>query len=422
MKMKKLSISLCLGLAALLATLSASAQNSEISPYSRFGYGVLDSHATAAQKGMGGVGIAQRDGRSINFMNPASYAAIDSLTFLFDMAGNIKGVKTSETVNGTMLSGKNTAGGLDYVALQFPVTRYGGMAIGMVPYSSVGYKFGGNIENGTASYEGSGNINELFVGLSVRPLKGLTLGANISYMFGTLLNDNYVYGESSSTLFEKVMEIRDYNIRLGVQYGFPVNADNSVAVGVIYSPKKSFRGHAYGVKYDINKDTKNDTIGYTSMRDKYQQAETWGAGIAWTWRKKLTAEVDYTYQPWKGMKYNSIEGYDQVIANRFDNYWKAAFGLQFLPNLRGNYLSRITYRAGAWMANDYILVGDNSVKEYGVSVGLGLPAPSTKTVVNLTFEYHHREASPLPLVKENYFQFTLGINVNELWFWQNKLR
>lgn len=420
--MKKLSILLCISLAALLASLSASAQNAETSPYSRYGYGKLDSHATAAQKAMGGVGLAMRDGRSINFMNPASYAAIDTLTFLFDMAGNIKGVTTSEMVNDKKMSGRNTAGGLDYVAFQFPVTRYGGMAVGLVPYSSVGYKFAGDIENGTANYEGSGNINELFLGISARPFKGLTLGANISYMFGTLLNDNYVYSESSSTLFEKVMEIRDYNIRVGVQYSFAVNDDNTVGIGAIYSPKKSFRGHAYGVKYDMNQDSKNDTVGYTSMRDKYQQAETWGAGISWTWRKKLTIEADYTYQPWKNMKYNAIEGYDQMIANRFDNYWKGAIGAQFIPNLRGNYPQRIAYRAGAWMSNDYILVGGNKVKEYGVSVGFGLPAISTKTVLNLTFEYRHREASPVALVKENYFQFTLGINVNELWFWQNKLR
>lgn len=27
-----------------------------------------------------------------------------------------------------------------------------------------------------------------------------------------------------------------------------------------------------------------------------------------------------------------------------------------------------------------------------------------------------------PLVKENYFMVTLGVNFNELWFWRNKLK
>jgi hypothetical protein len=43
-------------------------------------------------------------------------------------------------------------------------------------------------------------------------------------------------------------------------------------------------------------------------------------------------------------------------------------------------------------------------------------------MINLSFEYRHREAHPVKLVSENYFQFTIGVNVNELWFWQNKLR
>ncbi len=38
---------------------------------------------------MGGVGYAMNSGRQINVMNPASYAAIDSLTFLFDLGADV---------------------------------------------------------------------------------------------------------------------------------------------------------------------------------------------------------------------------------------------------------------------------------------------------------------------------------------------
>ena len=69
-----------------------------------------------------------------------------------------------------------------------------------------------------------------------------------------------------------------------------------------------------------------------------------------------------------------------------------------------------------------MMVGDNHVKEYGVSFGFGLPALSSKTVINLGFEYRHRQATPNPLLSENYFNIRLGINFNELWFFQNKIR
>lgn len=64
----------------------------------------------------------------------------------------------------------------------------------------------------------------------------------------------------------------------------------------------------------------------------------------------------------------------------------------------------------------------NNVREYGLTMGFGLPAPGSKTVINLGFEWRHRQANPMPLIKENYFSVTLGVNFNELWFYQSKIR
>ena len=62
------------------------------------------------------------------------------------------------------------------------------------------------------------------------------------------------------------------------------------------------------------------------------------------------------------------------------------------------------------------------MKEYGVSLGFGLPAPGSKTVVNIGLEWKHRQGTPNALIKEDYLNITLGINVNELWFFQSKIR
>ncbi len=62
------------------------------------------------------------------------------------------------------------------------------------------------------------------------------------------------------------------------------------------------------------------------------------------------------------------------------------------------------------------------MKDYGISCGFGLPAPGAKTVINVGFEYIHRQATAANLLKENYFNITLGINFNQLWFYQNKIR
>lgn len=402
---------------------SASAQLTT-SPYSKFGYGFLNDNATSAQRAMGGVGYAMNSGRQINAMNPASYASIDSLTFLFDMGLNFNTIWSSE--NG--VKSKDYSGGIDYITLQFPVTKYMGVSAGLVPFSSVGYSFGDEIVHGSNSREGIGGINQLYVGVGANVYKNLSVGANISYLFGTIINDAYAYTDHGSTsLFERVMQIRDWRVQFGAQYSIDFGRKNRGTIGVVYSPGKSLLGKTWGTYYDISaENAKPDTVGETRLKNKYSLASSLGVGLNWEWNKKLMVEVDYTYEPWKDAKSASIVNEntgDVVFENaQFDNRWKVAAGVQYTPKVRGNYLQRITYRIGGFYNHDYVLVNGNNLRDYGISAGFGLPAPKSKTVINLGFEWRRREAHPATLIKEDYFNITLGINFNEMWFWRNKIR
>ncbi len=66
--MKKFSIALLL---AVFTTVGLAAQNGTLTPYSRYGYGILSDNASAAQQAMGGIGYGMNSGRQINVMNPA---------------------------------------------------------------------------------------------------------------------------------------------------------------------------------------------------------------------------------------------------------------------------------------------------------------------------------------------------------------
>ncbi|MDE5812301.1 MAG: hypothetical protein K2H61_08385 [Muribaculaceae bacterium] len=419
-----------LTLAALAAPV-AKAQNTTLSPYSRFGYGLLNDYASGSQRSMGSVGIAMNNSRQINVMNPASYCAIDTLTFLFDIGVDLKQLNSVETLSdGTSAKGHRFTGGLDYITMQFPLGRFMGGSVGLLPYSQVGYSFGSEIVNGQDSHQGSGSINELYLGVAAKPFKGFSIGFNISYLFGNLVNDTYLMsdgtsgGATSTSLFERVTQVRDYNLRFGAQYSWNIGAKNRFTLGAVFTPAKSFHGHAYAIKYDVSSDSKPDTIspGVISLKGHNSAPATYGAGLSYHFDNRLYVEADFTYQPWKSAKFFEFPDFD---ATSFNDRWKAALGVQYTPSTRGGYLKRVNYRAGAFIDTDYIMVRGNKVKDIGVSVGFGLPAPVnrwTKTVVNVGFEYRHRTTSPIALVKENYFNVTIGINFNELWFWQNKIQ
>ena len=222
--------------AIVLAALQIFAQNGTMTPYSAYGLGMLRDNATSAQRSMGGIGYAMASGRQTNVMNPASYAAIDSLTFLFDMGIDLTALWQREKQTEGYVSDKNFGGGLDYVTMQVPLGRYMGASVGLLPFSSVGYSFGSKIENGIDSRQGNGSLNELYIGVAGRPFKGFSIGANISYLFGTIINETYAtISSSNSSVFQKQLEVRDYRLNFGVQYGISFGADR-LTLGVTYSP------------------------------------------------------------------------------------------------------------------------------------------------------------------------------------------
>ena len=414
---------------ALLAVMAAmatgvKAQNIN-TPYSMYGYGILGDRATSMQRQMGGIGYAMRSGRQINVMNPASYASIDSLTFLFDMGADLTLLWSKEGST----KEQTTGGGLDYVTLQFPVGKHFGASIGMLPYSGVGYAFGSDIAHGARENEGSGGINMAYLGFAGN-YYGVGLGFNVSYNFGTIINN--LYGRpagSGEYLAERVMQIRDWDINIGLQYTAPLSRFDALTAGVTYSPKKSLHGKTWVTIQETSQETYPDTVGYRNMSGHYYMPNSIGVGLNYTHEKisRFMAEVDFTWQQWSKAPYAPVYRLDdptQIVASGFDFYdrTKIAVGLEYVPKVRGTYMQRVAYRIGGYFVDDYLNINGNRMKEYGLTCGLGFHTPQDKTIINVGFEWKHRTTRPTTLISENYFNITLGLNFNELWFWQRKIK
>ena len=417
--MNKLKIViLCLGCAfAALAD--------ENTPYSMYGYGILGDRATSMQSQMGGVGYAMNSGRQINAMNPASYAAIDSLTFLFDLGADLSMIWSKEGGAREYATG----GGLDYVTMQFPICDFMGGSVGLLPFSSVGYAFGNDIAHGTVENQGSGGINELYLGVAGK-YKGFSIGANISYNFGNIVND--VFGTPStggSIKTEHVMRVRDWGIVLGVQYTQPIDRFNRIVLGVTYSPKKTLLGKTWVTTQEMSQESLPTYVAETSLRDLYYTPNSVGAGVSYTHEKvsRFNVELDYSWQGWKDVKYSALyasaDPETEVFQGlQFNNRQRVAVGAEYVPKIRGNYGQRMSYRLGAYYTEDYLKIRGNGVREYGVTAGCGFPTPEGKTIINLGLKWMMRQAHPNPLIKENYLNITLGVNFNEVWFFKRKIR
>ena len=418
--MKKLKILILLVLATVLGT---NAQNNR--QYSMYGYGLLSDRATSMQKQMGSVGYAMRSGRQINVMNPASYAAIDSLTFLFDIGADMTILWQKEDD----IKEQSFGGGLDYITMQFPICKFLGASIGLVPYSYVGYAFGTEIQHGAMTNQGEGGINQAYVGLAGK-LGGFSIGANVAYSFGNIINDVFSTPETSGqTLFEHVMQIRDWDIVIGAQYSAPISRTDRLNLGVTFSPKKTIHGQTWATLQETSRESVADTIAYMNMKGNYYTPLSIGAGIGYSHERvsKWMVEFDVTYQQWSKAKYSPLyatDNPDNMVFQgmEFKNRTKFALGGEIVPKVRGNYAQRMAYRAGLYYNNDYLNILGNRLREYGVTAGVGFNTPEGKTMINLGFEWKHRQAVPNALITENYFNITLGVNFNELWFWKRRIK
>ena len=116
------------------------AQNTN-SPYSRYGIGDLLPGQNILNRGMGGVGVAYSDFQSINFSNPASFGALQSVTYDFGAEVDNLTIRQLNPVK----KFSNASPMISYVNLGVPIKIKGkpsrwGMVLGLRPMSRVGYK------------------------------------------------------------------------------------------------------------------------------------------------------------------------------------------------------------------------------------------------------------------------------------------
>lgn len=426
------------GLVAFLIPVQG--QNTD-SPYSRYGYGVLNNQAVGVSRAMGGITYGVRS-LDANPGNPASYTSVDSLTFIFDMG--ISYVKSRFSEGNNVQNDNN--GGLDYISMQFRVAKKMGMSFGILPFSSVGYQFGTQeTRNGistTKTFTGSGNFSQVYLGLAYEPIENLSIGGNVSFLFG---NTKYTRSMSvtsepsanSEFQFHK-LTMNSLKFDLGAQYTLPLNKKDLLTIGAVLSPKVTTSGQIDRIKSDYaagnsNTPIASDTARFTGSDAYSDLPSTYGLGFTWNRDRRLTVGADVTFQNWSRVRYSENMGDGLTQATRFNNVWRFNTGLEYVIDPRDrNFVKRMKFRGGLNYSNSYINVQNNlgeisGYKEYGATLGFGLPIRDVvysgrTSYININFEYRSLNPEKANLIKEQYFGISVGVCINELWFMKNKLR
>ncbi len=411
-------------LVLLLTILSTAtfAQNNTNSPYTRYGYGKLADQGSGNTQAMGGIAYGLRDKSQTNVVNPASYTAIDSLTFIFD--GGITMQNTNFSDGTLKTNAKNSS--FDYITMQFRLGKWCAMSLGLLPYANVGYNVGqyNTIDNypessNTVTYTGEGGLHQLYWGAGFKIMKGLSVGTNLSYMWGDITRSVYQQFPSSSTAFPQTVltnvSIKSYKVDFGAQYTRQFGKKHQATLGVVFSPGHNLKNDSY-----VQTQLGNSTTGATaSLRDTtatFGLPTTLGVGATYIYDNRLTLGVDVTYQKWGSVSYMNNN-------NAFCDAYKIAVGGEYIPSLVGrSYLSHVKYRFGAFYSKPYYKINDSrAANEYGVTAGLGLPLPRTRSILSLSAQYVKTEGTQKAFLTENTLRICIGLTFNERWFFKRKV-
>lgn len=429
---------LCLVFIAFLA-LNVHSQEGTTSPYSFYGIGSLKFKGTAENRSMGGLSI-YTDSIHLNLRNPASYAGnhINSLKgegriIKFTVGGShslvdLKSSSSSANTNTTTF---------DYLAMSVPMGKFG-MAFGLLPITSVGYKleFTNNEDVLTNRYRGEGGVNVAFLGLGYQITKNLSIGIAANYNFGNIKNSaiKFVYDDEGNPLQYQSREsnrsdLSGINFNVGISYRPMITDKLQLASAFTFSPKADLTSNNERIFASI---VINDITGQEFPVNEIE-ADLESAGLKQT-DLTLPAKTSFGLgigKPNKwfiGAEYTFLK--TSQFSNRVFNIDNTTFvdastisvGGFYIPqyNSFNKYFKRVVYRAGIRFENTGLEIKNETINEFGISFGVGLPVGGFFSNANLGFEIGKKGTTNQNLVQENFINFQISLSLNDRWFVKRK--
>lgn len=409
--------------------LAAKAQADVDSPYSLFGVGqVKDKSMNVRLMGMGGLANAMYDIGMINTENPASYAKIDSLAFLFDVGFYFK---SSNFSTATQSERSNNAS-FDYLAVSFGFAPWWKTVLGLQPYSVSRYIMTVNSEkDGIGSYttrfKGTGGLNQAFWGNAFKLGKHFSLGVNAYYVFGNSKNETTLYFADSLYMIGSRrsidLTVNSFMFDYGMLCDFDLSKDLNLSLGVTYMQPVKLSGKETLFVRSIEENTDSeieyviDSIDLTTHPTKITMPQ--GAGFGFVLQKKghWSVGADFNWTQWSKFA-------RQGATDTLQDSWKVAVGVEFTPRHSSvsNYFSRVTYRFGGFYEHGYLSLNDHSINKGAITLGLSLPLPKTPSKVNFAFELGQYGTLEDGLIQERYIKLNVGVSVFEHWFMKRRYR
>lgn len=429
--------------ATLLAALGLQAQDGFNMPFSQFGIGHGEQpYSMPMAARMGGAVYTQAGNNYVNPFNPASYAAVERESFVFDMGVNLQ----FTTLRHNEQSMRDADGNIGHLLMAMPITKWWKVAGGLMSYSTVDYESValttgpgfGTVKN---IYDGTGGVNQVFLGTAFNIPAGrsrsLQVGFNANYLTGNILRAiSYSFQGNDSTYYingrrYKKTSVSNIIFDLGLQLRQQVGERYTLGLGLVYKPYRDMKVRDLALIYTYAADESLvDTVFPARGEDpefhsRLEQASTIGIGLSFERNRRWRVAADATFSPWNGMRYteDTAHAIFGTSAQRYSSFSRYCIGVERMVNMdAATYWGRMGWSLGAHTEQGTLCLEvdgkEHSLGQWGIGAGLTLPMRKGRSLLAISAAY--TSMGDKTVLQHNCFTLGISISSCERWFVKRK--
>ena len=420
-----------------LLSLNSFSQGSA-SPYSFYGIGSLNFNGTTENRAMGRLSILT-DSIHMNFRNPASFTGNDLKAF--NNEGRL--VKFTVSVGNTDINfktdnttGKSSTTSFDYLGLSVPMGKFG-MGFGLMPHSSVGYKLESLDVDDLIKYKysGKGGLNKVLLGFAYQFSESFAAGVNFDYNFGNIQNNavEFLYDVNLDPLDYHSREanrsdLSGFSYNLGLTFKPMISDLIQLHSAFTYAPNYNLNSknnrtfssiviNSIGEEFPINNiDVNLESLGLKKTNLSMPSKTSIGLGIGKL--RKWFIGTEYTFVKTSVFKSDLIN----IDNSSYEDASTISLGGFFIPEFSSfnSSLKRFVYRSGIYFEKTGLIINNQSIKELGMTFGLGVPVGSMFSNLNFALEVGKRGTTDANLVEEKFMNLKMSLSLNDRWFVKRK--
>ena len=274
-----------------------------------------------------------------------------------------------------------------------------------------------------------------FLGFGYQILKGLKVGVDTHYNFGNITNTSIAFGYNDQgemlqyqSRDDRRSDLGGFSFNFGVILDQKISESLDITASFTYTPQSEISSKNKNQFSTIAIDANQVEFVQTTYEIDLQAINLDNTNLVLPSKISFGAGIGKSRKWFLGFDYTLLEAskfsnrFVEIENSTFEDASSVSIGGFFIPKYDSfsSYWKRIVFRTGARFENTGLVVNNESIDEFGISFGLGLPVGRLFSNANIGFEWGRRGTTNANLVEENFYNINLSLSLNERWFEKRK--